>query len=61
VAGYGCVAVDASGNAVFFYGHSVVVRAIDPKGGGLTAVSCPAIDDCVATDFDGGIVSFHLR
>jgi hypothetical protein len=46
---------------VYVYGDVIVVRAIDPKGGGLTAVSCPAIDDCVATDFDGGTVVFHLR
>jgi hypothetical protein len=27
--------------------------AVDPDGGGLTAVSCPPAASCVAVDFDG--------
>jgi hypothetical protein len=31
--------------------------AVDPDGGGLTAVSCPAGASCVAVDFDGRAVA----
>ncbi|HSZ42918.1 MAG TPA: hypothetical protein VK817_23395 [Trebonia sp.] len=33
-------------------------RATDPRGGGLTAVSCAPGGFCVATDFDGRTVAF---
>jgi hypothetical protein len=56
----GCVAVDAGGNAVLLGRHIGGERIIDPTGGGLTSVSCRAVSRCVATDFDGAIVSFRL-
>jgi hypothetical protein len=48
------VAVDNAGDAVAWGGRSWSVPfAVDPDGGGLTAVSCPPAASCVAVDFDG--------
>jgi hypothetical protein len=49
------------GNALLIQGAPFAEHNVDPKGGGLTSVSCPLIDYCVAADFDGRTVSFRLR
>jgi hypothetical protein len=58
VTGSFCTAVDAAGRAVSCNGASwSAAQPVDRDGGGLTAVSCPAHGRCVATDFDGQIVT----
>ena len=58
-----CTAVDASGNAVSFAPATGAVTttagAVDPTGGGLESVACPADgSQCVAVDLDGGAATF---
>jgi hypothetical protein len=54
-----CAAVDSDGRAVIWDGRGwSAPRPVDPRGGGLTAVSCLARRYCVATDFDGQTISF---
>jgi hypothetical protein len=54
------VAVDNAGDALAWDGRSWSAPvAVDPQGGGLTAVSCPSAWSCVAVDFDGRILALR--